>query len=70
MNKEIPYKQCTHCVMDTTAKEIVFNEEGVCNFCREFDVLAEKTIWRPLEVRLKELDEAVKKIKQLPLSRH
>lgn len=63
MNKEIPYKQCTRCVMDTTATEIVFNEEGVCNFCREFDVLAEKTIWRPLDVRLKELDEAVKKIK-------
>jgi N-acetyl sugar amidotransferase len=63
MNKEIPYKQCARCVMDTTAKEIVFNEEGICNFCTEFDVLAAKTIWRPLDVRLKELDEAVKKIK-------
>ncbi len=61
----IKYQQCTRCVMDTTAPEIKFDEKGVCNFCREFDVLAEKTIWRPKEVRLKELDDAVVKMKEL-----
>ena len=64
MNKELPYKQCTRCVMDTTAKEITFDEKGICNFCKDFETLAYKTIWRPLEVRLKEIDEAVKKIKR------
>jgi N-acetyl sugar amidotransferase len=28
---------CTRCVMDTTATEISFDEEGVCSFCRWFD---------------------------------
>lgn len=31
------YRMCTKCVMDTSAEEITFNEQGVCNFCLEFD---------------------------------
>ena len=27
---------CTRCVMDTSAREIMFDENGICNFCREF----------------------------------
>lgn len=34
MNKE--YKQCSRCVMDTTAKDIEFDENGVCNYCTAF----------------------------------
>lgn len=49
--------------MDTTASEIIFNEKGVCNFCRDFEVLANKTIWRPLDIRLKELEFGIQKIK-------
>ena len=30
------YKQCNRCVMDTTASEIVFDENGNCNFCNTF----------------------------------
>lgn len=29
------YQQCSHCVMDTTASEIFFDEEGRCNFCKQ-----------------------------------
>lgn len=36
MNKKKQYQQCTRCVMDTTAKNIVFDEDGVCNFCTDF----------------------------------
>jgi N-acetyl sugar amidotransferase len=32
MNK--PYQVCTRCVMDTTAPDIVFDEAGVCNYCK------------------------------------
>lgn len=28
---------CSKCVMDTTATEIVFDEQGVCNFCHHYD---------------------------------
>ncbi|TQV83011.1 hypothetical protein FLL46_24925, partial [Aliikangiella coralliicola] len=31
------YRICERCVMDTTAKEIVFYEDGRCSFCKEFD---------------------------------
>ncbi|MCW3077772.1 MAG: N-acetyl sugar amidotransferase [Bacteroidetes bacterium] len=65
MNKVSGYRQCTRCVMDTTASGIEFDEKGVCNFCRSFEKLAEKTIWRPKEVRIKELNDAVTKIKKL-----
>lgn len=40
------YQLCTRCVMDTTDPEIVFNEEGVCSHCLEFDVITSKN-WFP-----------------------
>jgi N-acetyl sugar amidotransferase len=30
-------KICSRCVMDDTAPEIVFDEQGVCNFCHNYD---------------------------------
>lgn len=59
------YQQCTHCVMDTTATEIVFDDKGVCNFCKTAEEYCEKTIFRPKEIREKELKEAVEKVKAL-----
>lgn len=56
---------CTRCVMDTTATEIVFDDKGVCNFCKDYDVLAAKTVLRPIEVRMKELNDSVQRIKEL-----
>lgn len=31
-----PYRICTRCVMDTSARDITFDENGICNFCSEF----------------------------------
>jgi N-acetyl sugar amidotransferase len=36
MVDQIPYKICTRCVMDTSSKGIVFDEEGVCSHCKKF----------------------------------
>jgi len=33
---ELEYQQCNRCVMDTTAQDIVFDEDGNCNFCSDF----------------------------------
>lgn len=30
------YQVCTRCVMDTSAIDIVFDAEGICNYCAEF----------------------------------
>lgn len=34
MNK---YQVCSRCVMDTTASDIVFDENGVCNYCKSYE---------------------------------
>lgn len=32
----LPYQQCNRCIMDTSAPDIEFDDDGVCNFCTEF----------------------------------
>lgn len=56
-------KICTRCVLDETTKQITFDESGVCNFCKEYDLLAERTINRPSNIRQKELSEQLNLIK-------
>lgn len=54
------YRQCTRCFMDTTAEGIEFDENGVCNYCREF----EEVLKRPRKRFDLSLDEFVNKIKE------
>lgn len=35
MKKDFKQTQCVRCVMDNSAPEIVFDENGVCNFCHQ-----------------------------------
>ncbi len=30
------YQICKHCVMDTSDSKIVFDENGVCDFCNDY----------------------------------
>lgn len=56
------YQRCTRCVMDTTDSKIVFDANGVCDHCRNFD----KNIapyWKPQENRFDELEKIAQKIK-------
>ena len=58
-----PYQMCKRCVMDTTDPEITFDENGICNHCREFDAVTSKR-WFPNEEgakKLKALYETIKK---------
>ncbi|GAB1400795.1 hypothetical protein MASR1M66_22500 [Aminivibrio sp.] len=57
------YRMCTRCVMDTTARDIVFNEQGVCNYCTEFLDRSSRDLPEP-ETRRKELDDLVRRIKK------
>lgn len=36
------YQQCTKCVMDTSASEISFDEDGICSFCKSAEELFSK----------------------------
>ncbi len=39
------YRICTRCIMDTSDPEIVFDENGVCNHCHDYDrMMAQKVI--------------------------
>lgn len=58
------YKQCKRCVMDTTTRLISFDDKGVCNFCREYDKIAAKTVLRDKEVRYKLFQQDIDFIKQ------
>lgn len=42
------YQCCSRCVMDTTDSQITFDEEGVCNHCRQFDERSQRE-WFPNE---------------------
>lgn len=57
------YQICTRCVMDTTDSKITFDENGVCDHCRNFD----KNIapyWKPQENRFDELEKLAEKIRE------
>lgn len=54
------YRQCSRCFMDTTAEGIEFDEQGICNYCKEFEEILKKPK-KKLELNL---DEFVKRIKE------
>ena len=61
--KNRPYQRCTRCVMDTTDSKITFDENGVCDHCRNFD----KNIapyWKPQENRFDELEKLAEQIRK------
>ena len=37
--KQLEYKICTRCVMDTTARGIEFDAEGICNYCKSYETV-------------------------------
>jgi len=64
MYKQIrAYQRCTRCVMDTTDSKITFDEQGVCDHCRNFDARIKPT-WEPQKNRFDELEELSKQIRK------
>ncbi len=61
--------QCNKCVLDTTVSDINFDEHGVCNYCYNFQRLAEITIFRPIEQRTRELNVMIDRIKKAGLNK-
>nr|WP_255700533.1 N-acetyl sugar amidotransferase [Dethiosulfovibrio faecalis] len=55
---------CSRCVMDTTARDISFDENGVCNYCTDFLSRSSKVLFKDPEARKKELDAFVAKVKK------
>ena len=57
------YQICTKCVMDTTDSEIIFDEDGVCNHCHQYEEGKSKFIIAP-EFREEEQNKLIKLLKQ------
>ena len=36
---ERPYQICTKCIMDTSDPNIIFDDVGVCDYCRNFEAV-------------------------------
>ncbi len=62
MNKA-NYQQCTRCVMDTTAPSISFDNHGVCNYCKEYDLVASR-ILKPAAEAESFLNKVISQIKE------
>ena len=58
------YQMCTRCVMDTSAPDIVFDENGICNCCSEFLSRASATLFQDQSQKQHELELLVRKIKE------
>lgn len=60
---ERKYQMCNNCVMDTTDPEIIFDENGRCDFCDNFynTILPS---WDPDKIDEKKLQEMAEKIKK------
>ena len=63
MNNKKQHQICTKCIMDTTDPEISFDENGVCNHCREFDEVTSKR-WFPNDEGAKKLQAIYEKMKK------
>jgi len=57
-----PYQVCTRCIMDTTDPGIVFDEQGICNHCHQYDDRSHRELLAPIE-RQHHLDALVGNIK-------
>jgi len=54
---------CTRCVMDSTAREIIFDENGVCNFCKYYDEVRTKDLYQD-DIGKQKLEALIKQIKE------
>lgn len=57
------YQLCSRCVMDTSDPQITFDEQGVCNHCREFDAITSKR-WFPGIEGQQKLDSIINTIRE------
>jgi len=61
-NHKREFQRCTKCVMDTTDSKITFDEDGVCDFCRDYETNILPN-WHPNNEKI-ELEAIAEKIRQ------
>ncbi|WP_141054004.1 N-acetyl sugar amidotransferase [Aliarcobacter cryaerophilus] len=56
---KLEYKQCKRCVMDTTAQDIIFDDDGNCNYCNDFIEKLKKPTFK-IDLSLEKLVSQIK----------
>ena len=64
MKHEKNFRICKRCIMDTTAKDIQFDENGICNYCNEFLLRSGHILEKKSEERERERTSLVNEIKK------
>ncbi|MEI6766181.1 MAG: N-acetyl sugar amidotransferase [Bacteroidota bacterium] len=61
MEQNSEYRICTRCIMDTSDPWITFDEQGVCNHCREYDKIVDNYLFvkNDGEKRLQEIADEI-----------
>lgn len=54
---------CARCIMDTTAPDIIFDSQGICNYCKDFEAKAAKHFAPNEDERLRRLGKLVDAVK-------
>jgi len=62
-DKKRDYQICKRCVMDATDPDIVFDENGICNNCKDYFEKEKKIVFKGEEGK-REIEEIVDKIKK------
>lgn len=57
------YQICTQCIMDTTVPDIVFDEQGICNYCKLYKQRMKTELYRGEEAK-QQLQTLVQQIKR------
>lgn len=57
------YQVCSRCVMDTSASDIRFDADGVCNYCEEFLVSRARYLEDDPVARQRRLDRLIRKVR-------
>jgi len=52
----VELKRCTRCIIPETHETIVFDEEGICNICRQHEFKKKSIDW---QIKKKELDDLI-----------
>lgn len=63
MNNQTNYQICNRCVMDTTASDIEFDADGVCNFCKDYEERCNHVVFEKTEDKDIKRDNLIEKIK-------
>ncbi len=59
-----PYQMCSRCVMDTTADDITFDDQGICNYCTDFLSHSKEILFIDPSEQAQKLNELVSAIKK------